>query len=57
VLPLCAHVAAALHYMAEMDMLHLDVKPDNIIMGVPPRLIRPGGRAAGGPRQVAERRR
>ena len=39
VLPLCAHVAAALHYMAEMDMLHLDVKPDNIIMGVPPRLI------------------
>ena len=39
VLPLCAHVAAALHYMAEMRMLHLDVKPDNIIMGVPPRLI------------------
>lgn len=39
VLPLCAHVAAALHYMAEVGMLHLDVKPDNIIMGVPPRLI------------------
>ena len=39
VLPLCAHVAAALHYMAEMDVVHLDVKPDNIIMGVPPRLI------------------
>jgi eukaryotic-like serine/threonine-protein kinase len=39
VLPLCAHVAAALHYMAEMGVLHLDVKPDNIIMGVPPRLI------------------
>ena len=39
VLPLCAHIAAALHYMAEMRMLHLDVKPDNIIMGVPPRLI------------------
>jgi eukaryotic-like serine/threonine-protein kinase len=39
VLPLCAHVAAALHYMAEMAFLHLDVKPDNIIMGVPPRLI------------------
>jgi len=38
-LPLCAHVAAALHYMAGMGMLHLDVKPDNIIMGVPPRLI------------------
>jgi eukaryotic-like serine/threonine-protein kinase len=39
VLPLCAHVAAALHYMAEVEVLHLDVKPDNIIMGVPPRLI------------------
>ncbi len=38
-LPLCAHVAAALHYMAEVGILHLDVKPDNIIMGVPPRLI------------------
>jgi serine/threonine protein kinase len=38
-LPLCAHVAAALHYMAETGMVHLDVKPDNIIMGVPPRLI------------------
>ena len=25
--------------MAEMGVLHLDVKPDNIIMGVPPRLI------------------
>jgi eukaryotic-like serine/threonine-protein kinase len=39
VLPLCAHVAAALHYMAETGVVHLDVKPDNIIMGVPPRLI------------------
>ena len=38
-LPLCAHVAAALHYMAGAGMVHLDVKPDNIIMGVPPRLI------------------
>jgi serine/threonine protein kinase len=39
VLPLCAHVAAALHYTAQVGILHLDVKPDNIIMGVPPRLI------------------
>ncbi len=39
VLPLCAHVAAALHYMAASAIVHLDVKPDNIIMGVPPRLI------------------
>jgi eukaryotic-like serine/threonine-protein kinase len=38
-LPLCAHVAAALHYMAGMGIVHLDVKPDNVIMGVPPRLI------------------
>ena len=38
-LPLALHVAAALHYMAGEEMVHLDVKPDNIIMGVPPRLI------------------
>lgn len=39
VLPLGAHVAAALHYMAREGTVHLDVKPDNIVMGVPPRLI------------------
>jgi eukaryotic-like serine/threonine-protein kinase len=39
VLPLAAHVAAALHYMAQERIVHLDVKPDNIVMGVPPRLI------------------
>jgi serine/threonine protein kinase len=39
VLPLALHVAAALHYMACERMVHLDVKPDNIVMGVPPRLI------------------
>jgi serine/threonine protein kinase len=38
-LPLALHVAAALHYMARERMVHLDVKPDNIVMGVPPRLI------------------
>ena len=38
-LPLAAHVAAALHYMAAEEWVHLDVKPDNIVMGVPPRLI------------------
>ena len=38
-LPLILHVAAPLHYMAEMGMVHLDVKPANIVMGVPPRLI------------------
>jgi len=39
VLPLALHVASALHYMAAERMVHLDVKPDNIVMGVPPRLI------------------
>src|SRR5918999_6392050 len=39
VLPLALHLAAALHYMARERMVHLDVKPDNIVMGVPPRLI------------------
>ena len=31
--------AAALHYVAAEGMVHLDVKPDNIVMGAPPRLI------------------
>jgi serine/threonine protein kinase len=38
-LPLALHVAATLHYMAQEEWVHLDVKPDNIVMGVPPRLI------------------
>ncbi len=38
-LPLALHVAAALHYIAAEGMVHLDVKPDNIVMGIPPRLI------------------
>jgi serine/threonine protein kinase len=38
-LPLALHVAGALEYMRHMEVVHLDVKPDNIIMGVPPRLI------------------
>jgi len=38
-LPLTAHVAGALQYMAQAGYVHLDVKPDNIVMGVPPRLI------------------
>ena len=39
VLPLGLHVAAALHYLAAEGMVHLDVKPENIVMGAPPRLI------------------
>jgi serine/threonine protein kinase len=38
-LPLGLHVASALHYIAAEGMVHLDVKPDNIVMGAPPRLI------------------
>ena len=38
-LPLARHMAAALHYMAAEGWVHLDVKPDNIVMGVPPRVI------------------
>jgi eukaryotic-like serine/threonine-protein kinase len=38
-LPLALHIAAALQYMATEGFVHLDVKPGNIVMGVPPRLI------------------
>ena len=38
-LPLAAHVGAALRYMELNGVAHLDVKPDNIVMGIPPRLI------------------
>jgi serine/threonine protein kinase len=38
-LPLGLHVASALHYMAAEGVVHLDVKPSNVVMGGPPRLI------------------
>ena len=38
-LPLALHVAGALAYLDNEDVAHLDVKPDNVVMGVPPRLI------------------
>jgi eukaryotic-like serine/threonine-protein kinase len=38
-LPLATQLCSALHYMAGRRMVHLDVKPKNIIMGAPPRLI------------------
>jgi serine/threonine protein kinase len=38
-LPLALNVAGAIHYMEQVGYVHLDVKPDNIVMGVPPRLI------------------
>ena len=38
-LPLATQLCAAIHYMAGQGMVHLDVKPKNIIMAAPPRLI------------------
>jgi eukaryotic-like serine/threonine-protein kinase len=38
-LPLALEVCAALHYMHGRGYLHLDVKPRNLIMAAPPRLI------------------
>jgi serine/threonine protein kinase len=38
-LPLAIDVASALHYFRSVDLCHLDVKPSNIIMGAPARLI------------------
>jgi eukaryotic-like serine/threonine-protein kinase len=39
VLTLGLQLASALHYLHRHDVLHLDVKPKNVIMGGPPRLI------------------
>jgi serine/threonine protein kinase len=38
-LPLGLQLASALHYLAGERLAHLDVKPSNIIMGAPARLI------------------
>jgi serine/threonine protein kinase len=38
-LPLGLQLCAAAHYMAHRDVVHLDIKPSNIIMGAPARLI------------------
>jgi serine/threonine protein kinase len=37
--PLALQLLAAVHYMAGQQYVHLDVKPSNIIMAGPPRLI------------------
>ena len=39
VLPLGLHVASVSHYLAEEGWVHLDLKPDNLVMGIPPRVI------------------
>lgn len=51
-LPLALQLLAAVHYMAAKGFVHLDIKPSNIIMSGPPRLIdlslaRSAERAAG----------
>lgn len=38
-LPLSLQLASVLHYVAADGHVHLDVKPDNVVMGVPPKLI------------------
>jgi eukaryotic-like serine/threonine-protein kinase len=38
-LPLAIDVASALHYLRRVGYVHLDIKPSNIIMGAPARLI------------------
>lgn len=37
--PLAIDVASALHYFRHVDVCHLDIKPSNLIMGSPARLI------------------
>jgi eukaryotic-like serine/threonine-protein kinase len=37
--PLALQLCAAIHYMAGEGVAHLDLKPSNVIMGGPPRLV------------------
>ncbi len=37
--PLALQLSSALHYLRGRDVVHLDLKPSNTIMGGPPRLI------------------
>ena len=38
-IPLVLQLASAIHYIATTGVLHLDVKPKNVMMAPPPRLI------------------
>ena len=38
-LPLAMHICGVIAYLERQSVAHLDIKPRNIIMGVPPRLI------------------
>lgn len=37
--PLAVELASAAHYLRQLDLVHLDIKPSNVIMGAPARLI------------------
>jgi serine/threonine protein kinase len=37
--PIGLELSAAIHYLGAEDVVHLDLKPSNTIMGAPPRLI------------------
>lgn len=37
--PLAAHLAGALQYLANESIVHLDVKPANVIVGIQPKLV------------------
>src|SRR5437588_3775195 len=39
VLPLALHLASAIHYFAAEGYVHMDIKPANVIMAAPARLI------------------
>jgi serine/threonine protein kinase len=39
IVPLGLQLSSALHYLAAEGVVHLDVKPSNVIMGAPARLI------------------
>lgn len=38
-LPLALELAAAVHFLGQVDLVHLDIKPGNVIMGSPAKLI------------------
>lgn len=38
-LPMAVLLAGALHYLASEDVVHLDMKPDNVMVGVTPHVI------------------
>ena len=38
-LPLAIEVASAIHYFGHLGLVHLDIKPSNVIMGAPAKLI------------------